>query len=666
MKFSFNFLKEFVPLSVGPQELAQQLTVAGIEAVSLQRAGDDWILEVEITANRPDLLSIAGLSYEVAGIVRSASRITRVKIKEPAQTKAVAIHLEDRKDCPYYRAVLVEGVNVADAPARMREVIAKSGFLPINNVVDSTNYCMLKWGHPLHAFDRDKIKGDIFVRRAREGEKLFCLDNKGRILSPQNLVIADQEKVIALAGIIGGKETEITLATRNVLLEAALFSKGVIRAGRRKAGVSTESSYRFERDVVERYLGYAQDEAAACIQESAGGIITGSVAAGVLPEEKRGPISLSVEKLNAYLGSGIDRRTAQQLLEHTQCDVAVHDKDTLMVTPPFFRKDIRREVDLYEEVARRYGYDNIPLEIPSFGLAAETEAERTYAFKNTLRVFLRGERLREIIPYSFLDERAAAHEKNKEQLVEIANPLKSNERFLRTHLYLSAFEVLRHNARNLREEMRFFEIGEVMYRERGSCREKTRLGIYFSGKGKEHFFLLKKVVENLMEVFCGEKACFSEQPDNFFSQALRIEIKDTAIGFLGIVDDTVLSGLDIPQQLFFAEIELDLLQRAYTGTRGYRAFSRFPEVVRDISIAVKSTRTFASVQQKISGHAPAYLKETTVVETYQGEKLGKDVRGYTLRLIYQSDEKTLSSEEVDAAHNKLRAFLAEDTDIMLR
>lgn len=666
MKFSFNFLKEFVPVSVSPQELAQQLTLAGIEVVSLQRAGNDWILEVEITANRPDLLSIAGLSYEVAGIVRGTSRIALVKTKEPAQTTEIAIHIEDRKDCPYYRAVLVEQVHVTDAPVEMREAITKSGFLPVNNVVDSTNYCMLKWGHPLHAFDRDRIKGDIFVRRAREGEKLFCIDNKERMLSPQNLVIADREKVIALAGVIGGKETEITPATTSILLEAALFSKGVIRTGRRKAGVSTESSYRFEREVVPLYVLYAQDEAAVCIQESAGGTITGSTAAGGLPEEKREPISLSVAKLNAYLGSGIDRTTTHQLLEHTQCTVVVKDKDTLTVTPPFFRKDIRREVDLYEEVARRYGYDKIPLEIPSFGLAAETEAEKAYAFKNTLRVFLRGERLREIIPYSFLNEQAAAYEKNKARLVEIANPLKKDERFLRPQLYLTALEVIRHNVRNSHEEIRFFEIGDVVYRERESYREKTRIGIYFSGEEKGIFFALKKVVENLTEVFCAEKAHFSEQPSDFFSQALRIVIKDTAVGFLGIVDDAVLGNLGISQRLFFAEIELDLLLDACIGRRAYKEFSRFPEVVRDISIALESTRTFAYVQQKISAHAPQYLKDILVVETYQGEKLGEGLRGYTLRLIYQSGEKTLSNEEVEGIHNKLRTFLAEDVDILLR
>ena len=665
MKFNLNFLKQFVPVTLTPDELAHELTMAGAQLASLTKTEDDAIFDIEITSNRPDLLSMVGISHELAGIL---SKKPAIAVRKPRANggKRTEIAIKDTQGCLFYRAVLIEGVRVGSTPSDMKDILEKAGFASVNNIVDITNYCMLKWGHPLHAFDRDKINGGIVVRRARQQERIVCLDNKERVLDEEALVIADRDEPIALAGIIGGQNTEISAQTKNVLLEAALFVKGRVRIGRRRFGVATESSYRFERDIISQYLFAAQDEAADLICRHCGGAVTGISTQGKAPVQKKVRVPISIEKLNKYLGTDLSAKQIKKLLERVPCSVSSRGVKTLMVQPPWFRNDIRRDVDMYEEVARRYRYENIPLSLLELPVSVPHQNEGLFAFKNKLRHFLRGERLREIITYSFLHDEKLSFAGEEDRLVEIINPLKKDERFLRNSLWLTAVDALRHNLQNAAEDIRFFEIGDVFTQQQGVLTEEPRLGIFFVESEQTTIYSLINVVENLCLMLAGEKPELAEVPLPCFKHRLRLNAGGIVIGSIGMLDGVSQQKLDLSRQLFVADLSIEALRKLYSPERRYRSFSRFPEVVRDISIALKIPKNFAEIRSEIQDNAPDFLKDIGVVGIYTGEKIEKGFRGYTIRIKYQSSDKTLSSEEVDAAHARIREKLSAVEGVVLR
>lgn len=669
MKFNLNFIKEFIPVSISEQELADRLTMAGIQVAAISERDGDTLFDVEITSNRADLLSIVGLSHEIAALLHQKIHVPLPQAKilpNPNAGLGPGITIQNSQDCLFYRGMVLEGVSVQPAGHKIQECLKKNGFLPVNNVVDATNYCMLKWGHPLHAFDLDKVVGNIQVRRARRGEKLLGIDNKERVLDEHFLVIADDIKVIALAGVMGGKETEITASTKRVFLEAALFAKGVIRASRRRAGISTESSYRFERETIARYLFAAQDEAVEMLVSQADAHIIRSATSGTPPQDVKERICISVPKTNMYLGTKIDKYQIQSLLEAQQCLIEQKANDEIDVTAPFFRKDILREVDVYEEIVRLYGYDNIPLKTQDAPLRSPGTEELFFDFKNKLRVFLRGERLNEIITYCFLNDALLPLVESPDSLIEIVNPLKKDERYMRPELYLTALDVIGHNLRNNAHHLRFFEIGDSYTQQGGIYKEETKLGLYYVEQEGVTFYTVKQVVENLVQVFCGATVSFSVIQKPFLSEALSVHLNGTLLGYIGSFGQKALKKIDSKKCVFTADLDVSVLFAARLPQRKYKEFSRFPEVGRDISLALRKPYTFEHIKQIIMAAAPEFLCGIEVVDTYAGEKIGSDLRGYTVRCRYQSSNKTLSNEEVDKIHAQVRALLVQDTSIILR
>ena len=366
MKVSLNFLKEFLDVKISPAKLADLLTMAGMEVESLKEISGDWIFDIEVTTNRYDWLSVLGIAFEAAAITGK-----KVKVNSPATRKEPAykqrnIIIENSKDCPYYVARVINNIKVGISNQRLKEKITNCGISSVNNAVDITNYVMLKWGNPLHAFDLDKIEGDIYIRRARRGESFIGIDSRQRKLDKNNLVVADSKKIIALAGVIGSKDSEVDGNTRNILLEAAIFSAPLVRLSRRLAGVETESSYRFERRVPPQYLDQASHEAASLIERACQGSIEGLKTAGKKPRSAVKKIILSFAKLKDYLGVSIPKADVKRILKALRFDLKDMAKDKIQLTVPCGRFDLKTEVDVYEEICRIYGYDKIPAVIPHF------------------------------------------------------------------------------------------------------------------------------------------------------------------------------------------------------------------------------------------------------------------------------------------------------------
>ncbi|MCK4809623.1 MAG: phenylalanine--tRNA ligase subunit beta [Candidatus Omnitrophica bacterium] len=664
MKFSLDFIKEFIDLDDSSQSIASRLTMAGMEIGDFEQAGGDWIFDAEITTNRYDWLSMIGIAKELAALLgkKAEIKIPRL-IKEPA-LKEIDIIIENKNDCPVYLVRLIKGVKVEESPSWLKQRLVNCGLNAVNNLVDSTNYCMLKWGNPLHAFDFDKIEGNIYVRRAKKGEKFLGLDDKERSLNKNNLVIADEKKVIALAGIMGAKNAEVDENTKNVLLEAAVFSPLAIRCSRRDAVLETESSYRFERKVFFDYLELASAEAADKIISLSKGKFCGYKSKGESVCRERIKISFSLSKLNDYLGIIIPESEVKTILENLEFTITKASQEGIEVEPPSFRMDIQREVDVYEEVVRVYGYEKIPLVLPFIAVEA---SRGIYEFKKSLRNFLVGLGLKEVITYSITGEKFL-EKLNEENVIKIVNPLRQQENALRSTLLPGAIDVVRYNLNQKSGCLRLFEIADIYKKGKDSQGESFReifsLSLIITDK-ENRIFYLKGIVEEILKFANVENYAFKEKGQINFTNALEILNNDTVLGFLGRLDKDKKEGFDLKEDLYFTQINLEALCRQKKD-KIFVPFSRFPFISRDISMAIEKKKKFLDIEATIKKEAQPYFKKIEILDTYEGKNVPAGFYFLTLRIYYQAGNKTLTSQEVDAVHNKIRDILTKIEGITLR
>ncbi len=694
MRFSLNFIQEFLKVNIRPRELASFLTMAGMEVERLEKRASDWIFDIEVTTNRYDWLSILGISREIATILGKKLKVNYpVSVATPPLTTRDIV-IEDKKDCPYYIGRRIEGVRVSASEAWLQERILNCGLTLVNDIVDITNYSMLKWGNPLHAFDADKLEGNIYIRRAKKNESLVGIDGKERVLGKENLVIADSKKVIALAGIIGGKNTEVTEATKNIFLEAAVFSPLTVRRSRRAVGLDTESSYRFERVVPPHLLGHASYEAAKLIADVSGGKNKGYKAAGKRPQLTKKNITISLNSLGAYLGLAPLKSKVKKILESLDFKVKDLSKGKIVVSPSQSRFDIKSEVDVYEEFSRIYGYDKIPDQIPFLkrNLATSSQADY-YHFKGELANLVALLGFKEIITYSLeekeqlriglsadvsseaLAEGGASAKAGDKDVIELINPLRSQENALRSNLLFGMAKSLRHNLnRTLKDtstltgtgnqgSLRLFEIADTYSKSNKGFLETPTLALAVSGKEGD-FFLLKGALEKILSFLNISNFEFKEDSLNNFTNSLKVDVGNCNLGFLGKLDQQQKKNLDLKEDLFFAQLDLSICAKR-RGQKKYKPFSPYPVIWRDISISLKKSIKFKEVEGVIKAKGN-YLAGLAIVDVYGGKDILPEYKAFTLRIFYQSTEKTLTSSEVDSFHNQIRQSLSQQEGVSLR
>ncbi|MDD5044090.1 MAG: phenylalanine--tRNA ligase subunit beta [Candidatus Omnitrophica bacterium] len=683
MKVTYNWLKDFVQIKLAPQALAEKLTMAGLEVVSLEEKDGDWVLEIEITSNRPDWLSVAGIAREVAALtnvkceIRNTKSETNHKSKIP-KTK-LEIKIEDKKDCPLYTARVIQNVKVAQSPGWMRKRLELVGIRPVNNIVDITNYVLLETGEPLHAFDLDKLAHqdgfEIAVRRARNGEKIMAIDGKERTLDKDILVIADSFRPVAVAGVIGGKDTEVGPGTKNILLEAAKFSPVLIRRGRQKLGISTESSYRFERDVDMESVNFASLRAGQMIQkEAGGGTVLFLSQSKAVPKCRPKPIKLDVQKVKNVLGVEIPVPKIKNILGHLGLKVKTA-RGSLEVSVPSFRRDLLRDVDLIEEVCRIHGYGLIPVTTPCITPQVFSNGEFDLNF--IIRNILIAEGLNEVITHSLINEdlleRCAIGTKG----VFLDNPLSKELEMLRPTLIPSFLNVTAHNLNRKLKPVRIFEIAKRFLSPEKEeyvltislCAEASWCGI--NGKQEEKMSLLhlKGVIENLLERL-GVGGCdFSPAAHNAFyaNAAFALKIGNSQAGIMGQVRQEILNAFDIKNQaLFLAEINLGDLYKVINLNRRFMPLPAYPAVTRDISILVGADIGVQELSDCIEQEGQPFIKEVKVADFYAGEHIPKGSRGLTFSCLYQSAERTLQDDEVNGAHQKILENLKNKFGAKLR
>jgi phenylalanyl-tRNA synthetase beta chain len=666
MKISLQWLKEFVDFPFEPRRLKADLTMLGLNVESFEAVEDDWVLDVEVTTNRPDCLSHYGVARELATLYRNPLKRPGFSLEEsPAlASEAVSIEIADPDLCARYCGRVLQNVEVKPSPSWLQRRLESVGLRPINNVADVTNYVLMELGHPLHAFDLARLRQrKIIVRRARPGELLRTLDGVDRTLTRDNLVIADGTHPVALAGVMGGEDSEISSATRSVLLESAWFEPVSIRRTAKFHGMHTEASHRFERGADIEMAPVALDRAAALIRELAGGEILRGVI-DVFPRPLEMPeLTLRRRGIRRILGADIPLEEAERILGSLGFWIEARGPEEWRVVPPSFRLDVTREVDLIEEVARHFGYDRLPARLRPAPPSVERDHVREKEL--TLSSLLVGLGYHEMIASSMLDPEENARFSERPPVV-IANPLSKDASVLRSSAVPSMLRALRWNLDRDQSDVRLFEVGKTyMLRPDGSPEERRvltlgstghrRLASIHDGAQPLDFFDLKGDLETLLEAFDVPRLGFEPAGCRYYEPGLggRFKAGDDAIAVFGQTSAELAPNYKLRQPAWVAEVDLQHLLAFPLRPREFHPFSKFPGVERDLSLVVPEGVTYARLEALLQGLALPEILGFRPVDLFRGGSIPAGHYSLLLRMTFQSPTHTLTSEEISETSRRV-------------
>lgn len=644
----------------------------------------DYVYDLEVTPNRPDLNSLIGIAREISALTGHPLRVPSAALPESGQPVAglVSVRLDDAELCPRYTARVVKGVKIGPSPDWMRNTLEKVGIRSISNVVDVTNYVMLEFGQPLHAFDYHLLaKGSqgiptIVVRRAAEGEKFVTLDGQERTLTNQNLLIADEQKAIALAGVMGGQNTEINDQTVDVLIESAYFKPQNIRFTSKKLGLRTESSYRYERGGDIGICEAASRRAAELILQTAGGTLaSGIVDACPAPVQPK-QITLRHQKVADLLGVELHPARIEEYLTQLELKVvgrkpqpvgaesAAPEPVTFRI--PTFRVDLKREIDLIEEVARLYGVDKIPATAPR-GAIGTNAYDAVHDQLAEARRILVGLGLFEAQGQTLISD-TSARLASFAAPVPLANPLSSDMNVLRPSLLPGLLDSLRNNLRHKNTDVALFEVGRVFLPGNGGqVQEERRVAIVLTGlrnplfwSGEERdakydIFDLKGLLEEFLEQFGMRGLSYNrrESSTSLFLESAGIQLGKLAIGELGQLLPALAKQYDLRDAVLLAELNLDQLLARRNASKSYKMVPAFPAIRRDIALVLAETVSHEQVLQVVRQAKPANLESVELFDIFRGKNVAAGQKSVAYAFTYRSGEKTLTDNEVNAAHEKL-------------
>ena len=635
----------------------------------------DHVVEVDLTPNRGDCLSITGLARELGVLSQTTVRTVDCEAVDPESDETHDVHLSAPEGCPCYVGRVIEHVDVTKpTPMWMVERLRRSGIRSIDAIVDITNYVMLELGQPMHAFDRDQLVGEIDVRMAHPGEQLVLLDGKTLTLSDDVLVIADQEKALALAGIMGGEHSGISERTTTVFLESAYFDPITIAGKARRYGLHTDASARFERGVDWQLAERACQRATALILDICGGV-PGPVM--ITDNEQALPtlqvVTLTHARIKQQLKIELASETIQQMLQALGFDVDV-TSDGFRCVAPSWRFDIAIEQDLIEEIARIYGYNNLPTSLPAQALtmAAVPEAETPLM---RLKHYLVDQDVQEAVTYSFVDPAMQALLGDGVQGVRLANPIVSNLAEMRRSLMPGLVEAVRHNVNRQAPLVRVFETGQCFVSSGDQLDQSERLGIalygqqaplHFSGDRLVDFFDLKGIVDGLGMVNGGGSLSWSsgEHPALAPGQTARVSMNGQSIGIVGRLHPRLARELDLPKPLFLADLNLSpLLSGQVTA---FKAISRYPRVLRDLAVVVDDSIAWQQIVDAVESLGDSRIQSVELFDVYRGTGVPEGCQSLALSLSLQDPEKTLDDVAIQEMVDQVVRTLGEQTGAELR
>jgi phenylalanyl-tRNA synthetase beta chain len=693
MKVSYLWLKEFVDFDASPRELADDLSMVGIVVETIQPAGDDFILDLDLTTNRPDCLSHLGVAREVAAhYQKPLKRIAMVpKESSRAAEAEISVSIDAPNLCSRYCARVIRGVRVAPSPAWLVQRLETLGIRSINNVVDVTNYVLLELGHPLHAFDLSKIEGKvIIVRSPRPSEKLVTLDGLERELKPGMLLIADQHRPLALAGVMGGADSEIGFSSADVLLESAWFDPISVRRTAKELGLHTEASHRFERGADVNATVASINRAAALIQQLAGGEILQGIVDAYPNRIVRPSVCLRRSRICQVMGTEIETSFVERLLRDLDFQIVSRDDDreVWQVQVPTSRLDIEREIDLIEEIARHYGYDRFESSLPAWTGGARRLPEAVK--ERTLKQRLLHHGYSETMTYSFIDAGENQRFSTLEP-VRLKNPLSRETEVMRTSLVPGLLASFLQNYNRGMNSVRLYEMGRIypmagrFIRTTDDQPENLFLGIIASGNVQEktvhadarpwNFFDLKGDLEMLLEslsipldqvTWQAEDSGAGVPPYYHPGVASWMKLRNDSLGVFGQLHPKVCEAYKIKQPVFLAEIPLAPWYRFQAGEHLVEEPAKFPAVRRDLSLVIDQSLNYRAIESTVLEAGILEVRKCFPFDLYLGEKLPSGKKGVSISIVYQAFDRTLVEEEVNGFDEKIVNLLQTKLGAQLR
>ena len=637
---------------------------------------DDQIIEVDLTPNRADCLSIEGIAREVAVLNEidfSAPEVAQVEVEHQ---KAITVSIESQDLCPRYLGRLITGVDpAAPTPFWMRERLRRVGLRSLGPLIDVTNYVLMELGQPLHAFDADRISGKIIVRCAKPGEKLLLLNDQEVALSEATLVIADESKPLALAGIMGGRESAVSDNTRNIFLECAYFSPTAIAGKAREYGLHTDSSHRFERGVDPNLQIRAIERASELIVEIAGGqcgVISETRFDALIPERK--PIVLRRDRLEKILGISIDAARVEGILQRLGMQVQSQAQGW-EVRAPSFRFDITIEADLIEEIGRIVGYDNLPLKIPAMHLDLARMPE-AWVDLDRIKDLLVARGYREVITYSFVDPDSLLRIEPEFRPIALKNPISSDLAVMRTTLWCGLLSTAQRNLNRQQSRIRIFESGLKFLQSDSDIEQKKSLAGLITGPVDQEqwaqsarpadFYDLKADIEALLAL-SGQGFEFVAASNSALhpGQSARVMNRDgCSVGWLGMLHPSLEKHFEFDTRVYLFELDLQILQSA--AIPKFQPLSRFPQIRRDLALVVAEEITSSQLLKSVYNNANSLIKNIKIFDVYRGAALESGTKSVALGMIFQDSSRTLKDSEIDAIVLKILENLQNEFNAKLR
>lgn len=657
MLVSWDWLKQYVALEMSVEELTDRLTMSGLNLEEYQAFGKDWVIDLEVTSNRPDCLGHLGVAREIAVLYDQPLKIPAAQpaANSSPAAKQIAVRIEAPELCSQYHARVIRGVKIGPSPAWMQQRLQAVGIACVNNVVDITNYVMLECAQPLHAFDLDRLQGaQIIVRPAKKGEKFKAINQKEYELSPEMCVIADAQRPVALAGVMGGFDSEISDRTTNVLIEAALFAPLSVRNTARKLDLHSPSSYRFERALDPQGPDYASRRCCELILELAGGeLCDGVVSAGETPATSGPEISLRFARFKKVLGIDIPAETASGILQRLGLEqVGAATAELATFRAPTWRRDLTREIDLIEEVARIHGYEHLPDDVV-VPLCTSSKSLRERVVERI------GETLTAV---GFYEAMTAAFTSENEQqwfnprpdvpALSVDHSSRRQENLLRRSLIPSLITCRRANERHGNFQAKLFEIAKV-YLAADPDRIEHEVEPWQIGLVTGQSYLELKGVIELLARRIQPQGQLTVQPCDLpqFTPGRGAEVLWNGVrwGWLGELDRSVCDAADLRDVVCVAELDLQLAEQNADLVPRAQKLPEYPGMVRDLNFVLDEPVIWSDLEQAVRSAAGPLLEQVQFASQYRGKQLGADKKSYVVTLTFRAPDRTLTSDEVDAA-----------------
>ena len=676
MQFSKNWLKDFIDLDLSTEEICYQLTMAGIEVDNFENVksaitGNDAIIKLDITPNRGDCFSILGVARELA--ILNNLKLKLPKIAKLKSTYQDTISVNACAEGPVYfgRTIKDFDMNAVTLP-HIAERLTLSDQKLIDPVVDITNYIILELGQPLHAFDRDKLNGDISVRLAKKDESITLLDDQTLNLDASCLVISDEKEAVAFAGVMGGKDSSVTSSTSSIFLESAYFKPSVIRGKARKFGFQTEASLRFERGVDYTIQEFALNRATYLLNQTIGGEIGSVISDSLikeLPNHKK--INIDIDRTNKILGTTISTNSAKNYFKGLGLSPEATKSGKISVSSPPWRYDINIEADLVEELARLEGYDSLPEEslLPIY-------KRENISKENHLRNSLVSFGFNEIVSYAFISQEDHNLYGQDQKTLNVSNPISQNMSVMRTNLVSGLINTFLYNLNHGQNNQRLFEIGNTFHIDKSNnVSEKKLVAGLMSGKKSSDnwkekfdnltFYDLKGLVQDLLSDF-SQPNSYSLCNVDFLHPGMSSDIsfEKKTIGFLGSIHPVVLNKVGVKDDLFIFSFELDKL--IFESSKSFEEYSKFPSSARDLAFVFDKEVNADEIKEVIQNSAGEFYKDLEIFDIYEGERIDAGKKSIALSISWQSSSKTLLDSDIDTAVEKIVNSIKKELDGTLR